>query len=418
MRIFSRHLFLLLLVLCPWSFVHGPVFAAEYNIGTKILGEVKKDTQNRRLFPVDGYLSGSAYGSKISAETDMRFFRDFETDNDKYDLYQTVAHLMPMDTLQFDLGRQFVNQGFFVEVLDGVQATVSPTEHFFTTLFSGIPRDIEVRDFRQNDRLLTGLSLGLKNVKKTDATLHAVWRTNNIHTMDLNRNDQVLVGATLSRQFAVSSTPFVYANFEYNATGELVQTGTAGFDIYPTSRIALNLEGNYFNIDRNYAQQTVQGLYSTGRLIDARLSSTWTLVENFLNLTENASYENIEVLADDFRNGWRVDSGFQLNVEKARFRFEPVYYYIKSFGGHVNGVRSYFHEQFNDLFYAELSIDYSTYKKITNDNDYAVSLYGWTGYEVVKGLVLSAGFEYNRNNLFDEDARAAFRIDYNFGKKS
>ena len=35
-----------------------------------------------------------------------------------------------------------------------------------------------------------------------------------------------------------------------------------------------------------------------------------------------------------------------------------------------------------------------------------------------QGLVLSAGFEYNRNNLFDEDARAAFRIDYNFGKKS
>ncbi|MDZ4224306.1 MAG: hypothetical protein U1D33_00210, partial [bacterium] len=124
------------------------------------------------------------------------------------------------------------------------------------------------------------------------------------------------------------------------------------------------------------------------------------------------------ILPQDFRNGWRIDTGFELAFENAGFRFEPVYYYIKSFGGHVNGVRGYFHEQFNDLFYAELSVDYSTYKKITNDNDYAISLYGWTGYEVAKGLILSGGFEYNKNNLFDKDARAAFRIDYNFGKKS
>lgn len=412
MRGFSSIVFFLL------PFLSGPLFAAEYDVGAKILGQVRKNTQNLQRLPVDGYFSAEAYGSKVSAETDMRFFRDFDTRVDKYDLYQTVLHVRPLETLQFDMGRQFVNQGFFAAVLDGVQATVSPSEHFFTTVFSGIPRDIEMENFNNNRRLLTGISLGLKNVKRTEATLHAAWRSNNIHMFDAGRNDEALVGLTLSRQFAVSSTPFVYANFEYSATGKVVQAGTAGLDIYPTSRIALNVEGNYFNVDRNFSQQTIQGLYSAGRLIDARLSSTWTLVENYLAFTENVSYENIEVLSRDFRNGWRAEAGFSVTAKKAGFRFEPVYYYIKSFGGTVNGVRGYFHEQFNDLFYAELSVDFSKYRKITNDNDNALSFYGWTGYEVAKGLVLSGGFEFNKNNFFDRDARGSFRVDYHFGKKT
>ena len=409
---------ILLFVLGPGAMIQGPAFASEYNIGTKIMGEVKKNTQNRQLFPVNGYISGSAYGSKTAVETNMRFFRDFDAKLDQYDLYQTVMHAVPFEKLQIDGGRQFINQGFSVEILDGLQATAKPTEYLAITAFSGIPRNTEVQNFSPNTVLLTGLSLGLRDIKKTDAALHVAWRKNNVENTDFNKNDEIQVGAVLSHQFPVSMTPFVYGLIEADATGRMISQATTGLDIYPHSRLALNAEFNYFNVNQGLDRQTIQELYTKGRTLEGRFSATWTILPQYLKLVENYYYDNIEVLPGDLRNNQRLDAGLEMIFDNIGLQFNPGYYFIKSFGGRLNGARVLIHEQFNDLFYAELSVDYTTYKKITNDNDDAVSLYGWSGYEIVKGLVLSGGFEYNKNNLFDRDVRGSFRLDYLFDHKS
>ena len=59
-----------------------------------------------------------------------------------------------------------------------------------------------------------------------------------------------------------------------------------------------------------------------------------------------------------------------------------------------------------------MGFDYAKYEKITNHNGNAATLSLWTGYEVIKGLTLSAGWEMNRNVFFDNDVRGSFRIDY------
>lgn len=398
--------------------ISGPVFAAEFGFDILSIGQVKKNTQNQQRLPVDGYLGGATYGSKFSGETNMRFFRDFDANLDQYDLYQTVMHAQPIEQLQIDAGRQFINQGFSVEILDGLQATAKPSEHLAITAFSGIPRNTEIQNFSPNDVLLTGLSFGLRNVKKTDAVFHAAWRKNNVQDTHFNKNDEIQLGAVLSHQFEVSMTPFVYALIEADATGKMVSTATTGLDIYPHSRLALNAEFNYFNVNQGLDRQTIQELYTAGRTLEGRFSATWTILPQNLKLAGNYYYDNIEVLPGDLRNNQRLDAGLEFIFDNIGLNFQPGYYFIKSFGGRLNGTRIYIHEQFNDLVYAELSFDYTSYKKITNDNDDAFSWYGWTGVEVAKGLVLSGGFEYNKNNLFDKDVRGSFRLDYLFDHKS
>ena len=415
----SKILFLFL-VCGLWSMVPSLSFAADYHLDAMSIGQVRKNVQDTQQIPVNGYFGAGSNTEKwdFKTETNMRVFRDFDDKTDKYDLYQTLLHFKPAEMLQLDMGRQFVNQGFSVEVLDGLQTTLRPADPVFITAFSGIPRSIETRGFHRNDALLTGMTVGMKKYKGTTASLHGNWRKNNVNAIDFTHNDEILVGGNVSHQFQVSMTPMVYGASEYDTTGKVLEVGTVGLDIYPSNKVALNVEGNYFNANRALDRRTIESIYSKGRLIDARFSSTFTLVPNALKLVENYSYENMEVAANDFQSGHRLDAGLQFSSEQLGLQFEPSYYFIKSFGGKLNGIRAMLREQFNDALYAQLNIDFTKYKKITNDNDNALSFYGWTGYEVLKGFVVSGGFEYNKNNLFDRDARGSFRLDYHFDNKS
>lgn len=409
--------FLLFLFFSPLS-----LHAADYSVDLLSIGQVRKaPITNQQQIPENGYVGGTAHFEKwnFSNQTNMRFFRDFDSKLDEYDLYQTVFHLEPAKALTLDLGRQFVNQGFMVEILDGIQATVIPEEHVAVTGFSGIPRSMEFGQFRKNDLLLTGLSVGLKNVARTKASVHGAWRSNNLHIMDLNSNDQVQVGGNFSHQFAVNMMPMFYSLAEYDTTGKVFNTATVGFDLYPSSRFSINGEGNYYNLSRDLDLQTVQATYSKGPTLNGRFAFTWKVVPQFLNLVPSYTFNRMGVTAtNDFKNAHQVDAALQLLLEDVGLRVEPAYYYAKSFGGSLKGARLGLHKTFNDRLYADLTFDFTAYKKITNDNDNAYSTIFWTGYEVAKGLTLSGGMEYNKNNLFDKDIRGSFRLDYHLNRGS
>ncbi|OGQ05817.1 MAG: hypothetical protein A3F82_06240 [Deltaproteobacteria bacterium RIFCSPLOWO2_12_FULL_44_12] len=406
----------ILTLILPFLLASSIVNAGEFHLNATSLGQVRKNARLQKEIPVNGYL-GMAFAQptwELSGETNMRVIRDFKRKLDDYDLYQAVIHYKPTEKLRIDSGRQIVNQGFSLEMLDGVQTTIMPWDHVDFTVYSGIPRSVEREDFNKNDGLLTGISIGMKNVARTNFSLHAAWRKNDIYFIDPKQNDEARVGANFSHQFAVSTTPMLYGTFEYDAMGKVIDTGVAGFDIYPSKRIALNMEFNYFNISRETDRLTIQRLFTQGRQIGGRFSSTWTLVPNYLDLVESYTYQNVEVVKGDRRHGHIVDAALQLSLDNIGLHIEPGYYFSKSFGGRLHGGRISIHEQFTDKFYTEVGFDFTKYKKITNDNDNAYSGVGWAGYEVAKGLTISGGFEYNKNNSFNKDARGSFRLDYQF----
>ncbi|MBI1909472.1 MAG: hypothetical protein HYS22_04825 [Deltaproteobacteria bacterium] len=389
--------------------------SADFHIDSSLLGQVRKNSEGQTEVPINGYL-GFAVAQpswRLSSETNMRLFRDFDQKINDYDLYQAVLHINPTEPLKIDFGRQFVNQGFSVETLDAIRLTLTAIDPLAVTLYSGIPRSVERGDFNKDDGLLTGLSLALRDLGGTRGALHVAWRKNSIQLSDL-QNDQVFTGLNISHRFNVKSSPMIYGLFEYDATGKTVNSGTAGVDIYPSHRLALNAEFDYYDINRKYDRRTIFGTFTKGGLISGRFSSTVTLVPGWLDFVETYAYQSVAIQEGIRKNGHLLDTSLEINIDTIGFTFGPGYYFAKSFGGQVHGIRFFGQEQFTEKWTADLGVDYSQYKKVTNDNDYAFSTIAWTGYEVVKGLTVSGGFEFNQNNLFNKDTRGSFKIDYRF----
>lgn len=407
-----RSIWLLGVLLFPGSAVAGSL-----HLNTTLVGQVRENERDQREIPANGYLGFGWVGSKnITLRSQMRLFRDLDRRLDDYDLYQAVLHFEPAGSLRVDFGRQFVNQGFSVEMLDGIQTTLLPPGPIEVAVFSGIPRSVERGDFNENDGLLTGLSAGLKGVSGTNARIRLAWRKNDIKVSDLRQNDEVRIGTNLSHQWAIEGRPMLYGLAEYDATSKVVDAGTVGVELAPASWVVLNLEGNYFDVNRESSRPTILALFAAGQVWTGRVSSTWTLVPGLLDLTESYSYQRYEIQDGVRRNGYLLDAGLPLSFEAVGLFVQPGYYFAKSFGGDVHGVRAGLHEDFTDKLSADAGVDFATYDKITSDDDNAFSTVVWTGYEILKGWKVSAGFEYNRNNLFDRDVRGSLKVDYRYDR--
>lgn len=412
---FFRSLGLLILLLL----ISTSLWAGEFELETDILGQIRENEAGLTEFPLNGYLGMAADKPKwhISAETNMRLFHDFSREWDDYDLYQAVLHWHPSKKVSLDFGRQFLNEGFSAETIDGIRLGLVPYKYLGLILYSGMPRTVELGDFNENDGLLTGMSLGLQNIKNVNARLHVAWRKNNARVNDLRENDSVNAGADFSYLWNSPIEMMVYGLFEYNVTGNMVDVGTIGLDVYPLDRVSLNLEFDYFNIDRRFDRETILSLFTTGRTLLGNFSSTVTLIPDFWDLMTNVSIQRIEIQDHTFRSGYVINIDLPITIGDIGFYVQPGYYFTRSFGGTLHGIRATIHEDFTDKLYSDLNFDFTTYDKITNDNDNAFSFVAWTGYEVLKGLVVAAGFEYNRNNLFDRDIRGTMQIKYHYRRK-
>ena len=390
--------------------------ATGIDLRTSVLGQVRENVSDLSEVPVNGYfgLTLKQPSWKSSLETDMRLFRDFSRELDDYDLYQAVMHIRPIEMLQVDFGRQVVNEGFSLETMDGLRLVMMPSGYLDVDVYFGIPRSVETGDFDKDDGLLSGISLGLKNVAQTSAQLHAAWRKNDIHQADLRENDSFFVGVNASHQFSVFTRPMFYGLFEYDVTGKAVDAGTAGLDLYPARWVSLNAEFNFFDINRRTNRPSIFSLFSNGPLYTGRLASTWTILPDNLSFVQSYAYQWLEIQDGSRHNGHLIDSAFQISLGGIGLDLEPGYYFSQSFGGFLNGVRLFLHEQFTDKWYSEVGFDFASYSKVTHNNDNAFSTVLWTGYELPKGVTLSAGFEFNQNNAFNQDVRGSFKVDYRF----
>lgn len=412
---FSGRVFQFVLIAISF-FVTIPLDAASFHFDVVELGQLRENTADNREVPLNTYLGLESLFPKqnFSSQFNMRFFRDLKQKWDDFDLYQGVVHFQPHEKIELNAGRQFVNQGFFVEVVDGIQTTLAPSKHLDFTLYSGAPRSVELGDFNRNDGLLSGMSLRMKNISRTNAGIFAAWRKFDIHVMDIEQNDEVFVGGNFSHQFAVSMTPMVYGVYEYDVAGKVLNTATVGLDIYPLSRLALNGELHYFNTSRKADRQTIQSLFTEGRLWGGRFSSTWTWVPKLCDFVFNYSYRNVELRNNDTRHGHFLEASFPLTFAAIDLSIDPGYYFEKSFGGRLDGGRLTVHKKFGEKFYAEVAADVTRYRKVTHNNDTAFSSVNWVGVELTKGLNISSGFEFNKNNLFNKEVRGSFRVEYQF----
>lgn len=397
-----------------------PCRAGTLRVDGEAWGQFRKNAALQREVPINTYLgAGVADLGKwhLGAATDLRFFRDLQRSIGDVDLYQGLVHAQPREAIQLDIGRQFVSQGFAAGVLDGVRTTVVPFDRLAVTAYAGMPRTVERGDFNRDDGLLSGLSFALRGAASTSAQVHVAWRKVVFARRDWGANDTVRLGVNLAHRFGGRMRPMAYGLFEYDAAGKVVEAGTVGIDLAPTGRVALNLEGNYFNADRATNRPTILALFTQGPLWTARCASTVTLVPGWLDVVERYAYQRVTPQAGLHRHGHLLEIAFPLTIASIGLAIEPAYYFEKSFGGRLHGGRLVAHEDFTDRLFADAGVDYVTYQKVTRDNDTGLSTWGWAGYEIVKGWRVAAGVEYNKNNAFNQDVRGTLQIGYHYGKK-
>ena len=254
--------------------------AGELQLDATVVGQARENDGSQREIPVNGYLGANldVPSSHLSTAGDLRIFRDFNRRFDDFDLYQGLIHWEPLDLLKLDFGRQFISQGFSTNIIDGVKMKIVPEGIVGFTLYAGIPRTVEEGDFNRDDGLLTGLSVGFKNIPKTDAQIHVSWRKEDVNGTSLGENDEILAGANLSYQLTKTPSTLVYGLFEYDTTGQVINAGTVGVDFSVDRLFSLNTEFNYFNVSHGADRRSILEALTEGPLLSGRGSFALTLV--------------------------------------------------------------------------------------------------------------------------------------------
>ncbi|MDO8520086.1 MAG: hypothetical protein Q7T11_07995 [Deltaproteobacteria bacterium] len=387
--------------------------ATRYFLDLSANSQIRDDPHDQREIPLNGYLGFSLNDPTYKAwfDVDMRFFHEFENALDDYDLYQSAVHYRPKPDVQIDLGRQMINRGFSLDTVDGGQLTFSPFEKIALSLYAGVPRTVETGDFNEDDGLSAGIAASLKGFSRTRGGIKVAWKRDRMESVDFGANDRLLLGMDMGYHFRGAWSPFAFVLAEYDTFGSNLDTISAGIDLYPSKRVALNLGFDYFDSNREDSVVTLTDLFTDGETFSGRIGSTWTLIPSRLDFTQTYAYQNLENTDSAREPGHLFEGGFPLYFPKIGLNLIPTYYFTQSFGGRVHGARLDFREQIS-RWYAEGGIDYSTYVKITGNDDNAFSTFLWSGYELVKGFVFSGGVEYNANNLYEKDIRGSVKLDY------
>lgn len=382
---------------------------AEWDFSYRNLSQVQKGRFVGTEAPINQYFSlGISKLPKDSAfQTDFKVFINNETNSYQFDLYQAVYNIEPVESLAIELGRMWLAESFDTALLDGMKLSVTPGSGYLNfSLYAGGNHYYEQGNVHRGEEgLLVGAALNLQNVEDTLARFAARWRKVEATVNDWGRNDTIFLGLNASHKFSDAwSTPNIYGNIEGDTAGEVIDTGTLGFQFFPHWRLALALDGNYYNVSRNSAYETIFQNYFSGRIIEAKANARVKVMKN-LHIFEDLSYLRYTPIALNSKNGYLFNVGLDAYLEPAKLSTLAKFYYLRSYGGHVYGGYLGLDTKYREHWTAALDFDLSNYSKITGQSDTATSLVGDVAYWFNKITKISLGGELNHNQWFNRDAR-------------
>jgi hypothetical protein len=416
-----KRIILLLAILLPLT-----AEAGSYYMNSQLVTQVRENAINEREVPLDFYLDTGfrALPHEGSFDVSLRNNRIFNIKDDEFDLYQAVFRMNNLGGwLDFSAGRQFISPGFQAYMMDGVTFTIGKDDWpLLWTLIGGVPRYIETGDFHGNVGLLAGTTVELNGFDNTHIKLSALYNKIRIKRNDWKENDTVLTGLAVSQQFGGKVKPNLYGDFEYDTAGKVIDNSTLGFSLQPHRRVYWNAEGGYYNTNRDWAQPSILGIYSLGGMYQANTGINVILADggakvDEISLVAGYSYQRYKSGTNLNSNGHIANAGLNFSILPIHLDAGLAYSYYDCFGGRAHDVKLVLYDEPIDKLYFNITANYTKYSKVTNENDNAIGLYWMIGYEVAKGLVLSAGGEYMRNNNFTHDIRATAQLSYSLEKK-
>lgn len=352
-------------------------------------------------------LSGSEMPNNFSFDIDMQGNLDDRSVDDRMSLYQAAFHVEPSSALELDGGRQWLTGGFDSLIMDGGKVTIAPDEwKLGMEAYAGVPRSPDEGDYENvTEGLVSGLSLFLQNVENTQGQLSARYQKIDVTKKNYNQNETILVGLAMSHQFdSVWATPSLYSNIEFDTADKTINAGTLGIDLYPHWRWAMNLEGNYFDVNHHLNETTLQGAYLTDELMQGRESIEFKLGKGW-RLMQDFNMQRYSAPGYGRENSYVAGGGLGHYWEASKLSTTANYYYGKSFGGRIHGGILEVMSKWMSKTDLNFSFDVSRYTKITNAKDTAISAVGGVRHHFTPLNSLMVGGEYNHNNWFSREGR-------------
>jgi len=401
--------------------------ASSFYIRPEVQMQVLEDSLSDREVPLNALLDTGLGDLPNNGTFDVSLFdnRTFKIGENSFDLYQAVFKMKEIGGyVNFSAGRQFITPGFHVYLMDGVDMSIGGADWPLRIgLLGGVPRYLEISDFHGTVGLITGAYLELQGFRNHHAKLSAIYQRLDFDAKrEWGANSTLLAGLSDTYRFEVPWRPTIYGNVEYDTGGRSIDTGMGGIRVQPTRRFMFNVEGGTYNTNRKWQMPTVYSLFTSGAYYQARGGISYTFIDmgdvfEDLTLKADYSFQRYHIQTPLTTSANLADAILCMDITPIRLDATIGYTFYDSYGGKAHDVIATLHDEPFDKFYIDLGVNYTRYSKITNvkDNAYDVSLIA--GYEILKDLVLSAGGEYLRNNVFSSEFRATALLSYNFQGK-
>lgn len=392
----------------------SPLCAEYVSLESRTLIQVKELRGGEESVPLNEYVSlnVSQLPKNASFAVDFRAFMSQPDDRKNMNLYQAAFHIEPLASLTIDGGRFWFLDGFEGTLLDGARFDIMPSDwHVGLKLYGGVPRHLDQGDFDNvTEGLIAGTQWYLRGFDHTAAQLNMRYEKISLGTKNYRENDTFAASCAGSHQFTdFWASPALYGNAEYNIAGKTLDAGSVGFDLYPHWRVALNFEGNYYDVDRNINETTFLEQYLTDEMLQGRQSMDLKLAKN-LRLFEEFAYQRFQVPGRGNDTGYIASAGVGHYWKAAELSSRAEYYYGKSWGGTLHGGMLELINTSIKHLTGSASVDVSRYTKVTGQLGTAISAVGSAEYGFADAYSLLVGGEYNRNNWFDHEGRATVQF--------
>lgn len=393
----------------------SPAFADSYYIRDTFLGQSREDLQDRREFPNHNYLEGRYQHLKWRADTNLQIYRDWERRKEDFDLFENSIHgQLLQDRLELTAGRQFFTPGFNTFLMDGVSLDLLATEKLGVDFYGGTPRYPETGDFKQDDDLLSGLRVFLRNMGGIAGNISTLYRRENFSQGDWIENDQLSLAGYFVYDGKRAEQLRPYLGLEYQVSGKVLNLMNGGFNWMPKRPLSFNLEFNLFDENRQEARKTLTAFHTEDHIVQGRFGGSQKINRDF-SLFENYSLTHLKNTADRWRNSHQVEAGLDWFFWPAGLRITPAYAFTQSFGGKVHRASLGVEKTFNRIISLTLSNHYAQFTKITHDNGKAFSSLVWLGWHATPQWTLGVHVESLKNNDVTRETRGGFLVQWGLG---
>lgn len=346
--------------------------------------------------------------SDLPRDTELReyfqFSRNWNPDGNLYYLYDAALQSKKLtDSFSTILGRQTIVRGTLEGILDGATVRLSPGDHaFYLDAFGGFTRTVETGQFTYTPGIMAGVQGGWRPNNDTQLTLMTAYNQVSYKNSKWDTSGTQLVGLSGHIRLGETKQWRLYTDNTFDVAGKILPLASVGVAWQATPLLSFALNGSRYDVNRSSAQTTIQSLFTTSAMWLARFGATY-YISSDIQLFANYDFQTSR--NSGRRYGSVVEGGVNMDFRKIKLGGQLLYRFLDSFGGQDNDVWLTLNQRPIKVLLLDCFANYSKYKKITNNNGYAVATGVGATYEPNKWVGLRVGGEFLRNNVFAQDWR-------------